>query len=85
MLCIFKNVKELKTLKNARPNSFLKLTKILKTSQDDVWDKLVNIRCVIEFNVSVAVMYRKSNFNWNSSRMQQAHYFRDINYYKLKN
>jgi len=46
--------------------------------------KLVNIRFVIEFNVSVAVMDKISNFPLNSTRMQQAHYFRDINYYMLK-
>ena len=46
--------------------------------------QLVNTRFVIEFNVSVAVMDKISNFPFSSTRMQQAQYFRDINYYMLK-
>jgi len=43
--------------------------------------KLINIRIVIEFNVPVAVVNKisKLSFTLNSIRMQQAHYFRDIN------
>jgi len=46
--------------------------------------KLVNIRFVIEFNVSVAVMDKTSNFPLNSTVMQQAQYFCDINYCMLE-
>ena len=55
---------------------------------DDFRTKLVNIRFVIEFNVSVAVglmdKISKCNFLLNSARMQQAHCFRDIYYYLMK-
>ena len=37
--------------------------------------KLVNIRLVIEFNVSVAAMDKISNFPLNLTRMQQTNYF----------
>ena len=46
--------------------------------------KLVNIRFLIEFNVSVALMGKISNFPLNSIHVKQAHYFHDINYYMLK-
>jgi len=51
-------MRSLKTLKfkTCKPRYCLKLTKILKTLTTICVTKLVNIRLVIEFNVSVAVM-----------------------------
>jgi len=46
--------------------------------------KLVIIRFVSEVNVSVAVMDKISNFPLNTSRKQEANYFRDINYCMVK-
>src|SRR6218665_436735 len=56
--------------------NFLELTKIFKNFHYDFGTKHVAIRLVIEFNVSVAVMDKISNFPLNLTRKPQAHYFR---------
>src|SRR6218665_1283024 len=58
------------TLRNLKSNNLLEITKIFKNSYDYVGTKLVNIRFVIEFNVSVDVMNKLSNCSLNSTRIQ---------------
>jgi len=60
-------MRSLKTLKfqTCKPRYCLELTKIFKTLTTICVTKLVNIRLVIEFNVSVAVMDKISNFSLN--------------------
>ena len=65
--------------------TFTNQPRFLKSLTTIFGTKLVNIRFV-KFNVSAAVMdkNRLSNFPLNSTRLQQASYFRDINYYVVK-
>jgi len=54
----------MKTLENVTPR-VNQVTKILKNSNDDFWDQTRQyqiVRYVIEFNVSVAVLDKISNF-----------------------
>src|SRR6218665_994474 len=64
-------------IKKLKLSNFLELTKILKTLTTIFGIKFVNIRFVIEFNVSVSVMDKISNYPSNSTRTQDAHYFRN--------
>jgi len=60
----------MRTLRNLKSSNFLEITMIFKNFYDYVGTKLVNIRFVIEFNVSVDVMNKLSNCSLNSTRIQ---------------
>src|SRR6218665_1129869 len=73
----------MKTLENVTPR-VNQVTKILKNSNDDFWDQTRQyqiVRYVIEFNVSVAVMDKISNFPLLHSHATSPLFLR---YYMLK-